>query len=330
MRLWKRLPNLAKNLLTEFRVEAQQNRIDKITSILVAKLTAFAPDLVHANDPDTLKSANTYFEIMGIPFIYDSHEDFDSLERIDPGWQLVMSMLEAKYIKNAKHVVTVSEEIASRLQEKYELKNSPYVILNTPNRITNNPSKDFLDVRSMVNVGDSAPLHIYIGSATYRRGLISFIDALKMLPTHSGVLLLPNSSYSRKLQKYIKKNHVQHRIWIQPYVAQEVLLNYISSATSGVSPLLHYPNHEVSCFTKFYEYLNSGIPVVSSDVRTMAKTILAENVGFVFPAGNVTELAKTLELVAEKSSLLKLAIPRIIGDRYTWESQESIIAEIYS
>jgi glycosyltransferase involved in cell wall biosynthesis len=328
-RIWSKLPKFVRQLITSKRVKIQQKRVEQISTMLCEKLLSLNPDLVHANDPDTLMAAHQYFVLRDVPYVYDSHEDFDSLQRTDPAWSIVMSKLESQFIHEAKHVVTVSLEIAETLERKYRLQASPFVVMNTPEMFSTKSESAASDIRKVLNLDESEPLHIYIGSATPRRGLKSFIDALKKLQSHKGALLLPNSSYARKLKRYVSESGLQDRVWILPYVEQNQLLSFISTATSGVSPLLHYPNHEVSCFTKFYEYLNAGIPIVTSDVRTMANTVRREKVGFVYSAGNVDELVRALELVTEQSLTLKQFISENMGTRFVWEAQESVIEKIY-
>ena len=42
-------------------------------------------------------------------------------------------------------------------------------------------------------------------------------------------------------------------------------------ADLGVIPIHHWPNHEIALITKFFEYSHARLPIVVSDVRTMAE-----------------------------------------------------------
>ena len=66
---------------------------------------------------------------------------------------------------------------------------------------------------------------------------------------------------------------------------------YIESATIGLVPILHHPNHELSLITKYFEYLHACLPILTSDVREMAETTRRLGVGEVFVAGDPASLA---------------------------------------
>ena len=75
-----------------------------------------------------------------------------------------------------------------------------------------------------------------------------------------------------------------------PYVPQEEVVSFIRGADVGVIPLHHDLNHEISLITKYFDYAHAGLPIVVSDVRTMAATTnQAKNARMPFTSAHAAE-----------------------------------------
>jgi glycogen synthase len=94
-------------------------------------------------------------------------------------------------------------------------------------------------------------------------------------------------------------NKVEDRLHVVPYVPVDQVVPYISSASIGLVPILHLPNHELSLITKYFEYLHAALPIVTSDVREMAAETRRLGVGEVFVAGDRPSLAQAVRKVLD-------------------------------
>src|SRR4030095_15902163 len=74
------------------------------------------------------------------------------------------------------------------------------------------------------------------------------------------------------------------RVHMLPYVPHWQVSDYLSSADAGVSPLHHLPNHEIALSNKFFEYAHARLPMITSDIRTMAEMVRAPGQGGVSKA----------------------------------------------
>ena len=63
---------------------------------------------------------------------------------------------------------------------------------------------------------------------------------------------------------------VADRVHVLPYVPHWQVCAFLAAADVGVIPIHHWPNHEIALITKFFEYSHARLPIVVSDVRTMA------------------------------------------------------------
>ncbi|HEX7404369.1 MAG TPA: glycosyltransferase family 4 protein [Candidatus Nanopelagicaceae bacterium] len=291
------------------------------------KIDKLRPDIIHANDCDTLglalrarKRAKSAGHLIAI--VYDAHEYVQGVHRKHPTWQSAMSLLERTSIKRVDAVITVSETIAGMLSEDYQLEVRPTVVLNTPRRIQPPIDADRGTIRKKLGIGPDAPLHVYVGAAAPQRGLDTMILALPFAPGHHvGLVVNPNSLYVKGLVENAVMLGVADRVHIHPYVPEWYVSTFVSDATSGVIPILHHPNHEISLVTKYFEYLHARIPIIVSDVKTMAAEIRQYGNGLVFTAGDARELAARFEEITADRGRFTAAITESMLDEYSWERQ---------
>jgi len=285
------------------------------------------PDIIHANDCDTLGLAfrakkRAAAKGHQISILYDAHEYVQGVHRKHPVWQSAMTLLEQTSIKRVDTVMTVSETIAGMLASDYGLQERPTVVLNAPRRIQPKVDGELKTIRTKIGLAQGVPLHIYVGAAAPQRGLDAMIDALvKAEGHHVGLVVNPNSPYVKKLQARAESLGVGDRVHVHPYVPEWYVSTFSSDATSGVIPILHYPNHEISLVTKYFEYLHARIPIIVSDVKTMAEEVLLQGNGLVFTAGLAEELADCFIQISAERARFTGAITESMLDEYSWERQ---------
>lgn len=290
-------------------------------------IDGLAPNIIHANDCDTLGlalRAKKRASAKGheISILYDAHEYVQGVHRKHPVWQQAMTLLERNSIKRVDTVMTVSETIAGMLESDYSLAKRPTVVLNAPRRIQPIVDSELRTIRTKIGLDAEIPLHVYVGAAAPQRGLDTMIDALvKAQGHHVGLVVNPNSPYVKKLQERAASIGVEDRLHIHPYVPEWYVSTFSSDATSGVIPILHYPNHEISLVTKYFEYLHAHIPIIVSDVKTMAEEVLLQGNGLVFTAGNADELADRFIQITSDRVRFSSAITESMLDEYSWERQ---------
>ena len=293
------------------------------------------PNIIHANDCDTLGLAlraqkRAAARGRQISIVYDAHEYVQGVHRKHPVWQDAMALLERTAIIRVDTVITVSETIATMLATDYQLSVRPTVVLNAPRRVQPPVDPVLKTIRAKIGLASAVPLHIYVGAAAPQRGLDAMVGALvKAEGHHVGLVVNPNSPYVKKLLEKAVALGVDDRVHVHPYVPEWYVSTFSSDATSGVIPILHYPNHEISLVTKYFEYLHARIPIIVSDVKTMAEEVLLQGNGLVFTAGNADELADAfLQITAERARYVG-AITDAMLDEYSWELQADKLVEAH-
>jgi glycogen(starch) synthase len=124
---------------------------------------------------------------------------------------------------------------------------------------------------------------------------------------------------------------VADRVHLAPYVPHWQVARYLSSADAGVIPVQRYLNYEIALVTKFFEYSHAGLPLVVSDVRTMADTVRATGQGEVFRAGDVADYARAITAVLAAPERYRAAYdkPGLLAG-WTWDAQAEVVERVYA
>lgn len=300
------------------------------------------PDLIHAHDFHMVGIGARLATTLSTPehpvrWVYDAHEylaGIDVPKRSDVRSSLRKRMLvgiEREYIRRADAVVTVSDGIADLLKADHRLREKPLVVLNAP---VIGKTATVRRLRDDVGVGEDVPLLLYSGGMAPRRGVSTVIDALVPLAdvnAHLALIAREDDPDIGALRRRAEERGVADRLHVVPYVPVDEVVPYIESATIGVVPILHHPNHELSLITKYFEYLHACLPILTSDVREMAETTRRLGVGEVFVAGDVASLAEAARrMLANLDTYKKVyAGPDDPRSASLWDEQAAKLDALY-
>jgi glycosyltransferase involved in cell wall biosynthesis len=95
-------------------------------------------------------------------------------------------------------------------------------------------------------------------------------------------------------------------------------------------PLLHKQNHEISLITKFGEYMQARLPMIVSDVRTMAAEVGRLGNGEVFIAEDVADFVRATKLVLSNPDKYRSVYTEEILQERSWERQAQNLLRIYN
>ncbi|MGZ4603560.1 MAG: glycosyltransferase family 4 protein [Kineosporiaceae bacterium] len=306
---------------------------------------ALEPAVVHAHDHHTVPLAARSAAILracggATAWVHDAHElSAATADRGAPGLRgllrrrMVAGML-GELVPGAAAVVTVSEDLADRLQADLRLPARPTVVLNAPPVAGARPAPS---LRARAGVGPDVPLLVYAGGLAPSRGVDLAVRALPRLPGVHLALVAPDADPQLPaLHRLGETLGVAGRLHVVPYVAPDQVVDHLRGADAGLVPLRHRPNHEISLVTKYLEYLQAGLPLVVSDVRAMAAFTRAHGLGEVFPVGAGEE---------PDAAALAAAAARVLADpgryqaahaaaattirRLTWEQQARVLTDLY-
>ncbi|SBT67196.1 Glycosyltransferase involved in cell wall bisynthesis [Micromonospora sediminicola] len=332
---------------------------------------AVRPDLIHAHDFRMLGVAARAVERAraqgrDVKLVWDAHEWLPGARprRDNARWLPAHLGYVREYVGHADAVVTVSDTLADLLVRDHDLPQRPTVVLNAP-VATAEPAAvptpvggsvvlaapvggsvvgagpvaaavdagGAPDLRARCGLAADTPLLVYSGAMAPQRGVDTVVEALPRLPGVHLALVVgdPAAGYVRQVVARAARHGVDDRVHVLPYVPHRQLVAFLAAADVGLIPLHHWPNHEIALITKFFEYAHARLPIVVSDVRTMADTVRATGQGEVFRARDAADLARAVRAV--------LADPgryRAVYDRpdsplpgWTWEAQAERLDALY-
>jgi glycosyltransferase involved in cell wall biosynthesis len=297
-----------------------------------AAIDDIAPDLIHAHDFRMLgvgarAAQRAWSRGRGAKLVWDAHEFLPGARprRDNARWLPAHLAYEREYVPYADAVVTVSDALADLLQREHHLPRRPDVVLNAP-EVSTVTAEPVPDLRELCGLDRTTPLLVYGGSATPQRGLETVVEALPRLDGVHLALVVndPDAPYVRELV-------AADRVHAVPYVPHGQVPAFLSAADIGVIPIHHWPNHEIALITKFFEYSHARLPIVVSDVKTMAETVRATGQGEVFQARDAADFARAVRAVLADPQRYRAAYdgPDSPLPGWTWEAQAERLDTIY-
>jgi glycosyltransferase involved in cell wall biosynthesis len=302
-------------------------------------LDALQPDIVHAHHPLVLGTAVRVARRRrafggDCAVIYDARENFAGIPAAEQGnvrRHHVLVREEARYIRDAAAVMTVSEPIADVLKERYDLPDRPTVVLNVPVNAPQRTSPAAGTVREAAGLPAGTPLIVYSGAVSGARGIDVLIDAMALLPdVHLALVTVPfPHPRTQALLDRAAETGSAGRIHPLPPVGQDELLHYLSGADVAVHPMPGgSPNHDQAMPNKLFEYLHAGLPLVVADAKLMADFVRRNELGEVFRSGDARGLAEAVTrlLASDRARPSR----EELAARYSWQAQEALIAQLYA
>jgi glycosyltransferase involved in cell wall biosynthesis len=301
------------------------------------------PDIIHANDFRMLAvgaRAKIRASAKGrsVKLVWDAHEYAPGLmPRANPRWLPAVAAHEAEFVPYVDAVVTVSPSLAALLQQEHGLAEKPDVVMNAPvqERAADESAAPVPDLRADCGIGPDVPLLVYVGGITPVRGVDIIIDALPHLPeVHVAMVSVhPNGKNSpvEEMRARAEELGVADRVHMLPYVPHWQVSDYLRTADAAVSPPHHLPNHEIALSNKFFEYAHARLPLITSDIRTMAEMVRSTGQGEVFEAQNLDDFVRAVRTVLADPDKYRDAYDRddlLLG--WTWEAQAAVLDKVYT
>lgn len=279
------------------------------------------PDLIHAHDFRMLGVGARAKQRSGTAkLVWDAHEFLPGARprRDNARWLPAHLAYEREYVPFADAVVTVSDTLADMLQREHHLAVKPAVVLNAPAAAV---PGDVPDLRALCGVEADTPLLVYSGSFSPQRGVAIVVDALPQLDgVHLALVVSDPAAVA-----------TTDRVHAVPYVPHDQVSQFLAPADVGLIPIHHWPNHEIALITKFFEYSHAHLPIVVSDVRTMADTVRATGQGEVFRAQDVDDFVRAVRAVLADPARYRAVYdgPDSPLPGWTWEAQAATLDKLY-
>jgi glycosyltransferase involved in cell wall biosynthesis len=282
-------------------------------------------DIWHCNDFEPfLMAAMTKIFKRKLQVVYDAHEYAREKNGRDGINKRFVNWMEPKIIHCADAVITVSEGIAKEYVRLYGLE-KVHVVYNAPHKIQPIKADRF---REAFGISPESKIFLYQGKFITGRGVQLLLDAFSELDGSGAVLVFLGSGY---LENDISSAAGQVKnIFMHPAVSYEEIIAYSSSADFGLNSVENVCLSYYYCMpNKLFEYIQAGIPIVTTNLYDCKHLVEDEHIGLVIPEFTVQSVKETvLKAMKTETSQFEPGLKRA-ADIYHWAAEEAKFVAIY-
>ena len=292
----------------------------------------FSPDVIHAHDYTALPVAAALVDLLKlqgktVSLVYDAHEYVPGVAHLTKPLAALYTKEERKNSRLSSAVLSVSEPMNELLMEHLQITTRPIIVANDP--LVAGQQASSKNLRSDCGITPEVPLMVYSGAVAPQRGVQTALAALRQMPgVHLALIANPGNQSVKDL--VASAPDLADRFHVVPYVPNAELVSYLSSADIGLIPLLHRLNHEISLITKFGEYMQAKLPILVSDVKTMAAEVEKLGNGEVFMAEDIQGFVVAAKKILSDPSKYRSKYTDAVLAQRTWERQGEVLVSTYN
>lgn len=285
------------------------------------------PDVLVSNDLDTLLPNYLIHRLKGRPLVYDSHEYYLGVPELE-GRTMVRSIwksIESHIFPKLKDIFTVNESIANLYKEDYgkDLK----ILRNVPERVV-------LPTRDRAKLGLPEDRHIILlqgAGINIDRGAEEAVLAMQYLDNVL-FLIIGGGDALPGLKKLMTDHKLEDKVQFIPKQPLGSLLQYTVCADIGLTLDKDTNlNYRFSLPNKIFDYIQAGVPVLSSDLPEIKKIIEEYKIGCITPSHDPIILANTIREMLEDTARIAMWKENLIiaANNLCWENEEQALQEVY-
>lgn len=265
-------------------------------------LTIRRPELIWANDLDTLLPAHLAGYLRRVPRVYDSHEFFTEAEGLTgrPLQRSVWLALERWILPRQQSAITVNDGIADAYAARYPKARfgRPIVVRNMP-VLRVEPIVPDRTRWDAYGVPTDQPIAIMQGAFMDRdRGAKLAVEALGYGDGWRLVLIGAGPEFDWALTQRAKW---EGRLHCLPRLPFDELAGLTASADVGLSlDLGHHGNFYMSLPNKLFDYIHAQIPVIATAMPEVKRVVEAFELGQILPEPSAGALAKSLQEILKR------------------------------
>ncbi len=280
--------------------------------------------------------AQTVFELnrkLCLPLVFDIHENIPEIMKHYPHLKTLLGKIlispkkwklkESTFILKANKVIVVTEDAKEEIINRTKISNEKIKVL--PN-FTNSTFIKQSYSKALSNKFNDKFNVLYIGDTGERRGLASVVRAVKYLKEtipQLAIIIVGKSKDDDGLKKLINKEEAKSYIFMEGWVPEDMLADYVHIADVGLCPILRNLHHDTTYANKLFQYAMHGKPILASDCPSQAKLINKNKWGLIHKANDAEDFAeKLLLLYTNKAKRVSLGNngKESIESKYNFES----------
>ncbi|MCM2302870.1 MAG: glycosyltransferase family 4 protein [Flavobacteriaceae bacterium] len=300
-------------------------------------------EALHIHDitiSDTVFKANS---INNLPIVLDLHDNLPEIMKWYPHFQKFpgkylispkkWKQKEAKFIKNATKVITVSQEFIEEVESRLSLKKGKIVLV--PNTVRESFYKEAVIDDTILNQYKNDFVILYLGDTGLRRGLPTAIAAMPELKKHISnikLVIVGKNTTDSVLKEQVNSLNLADVVDFQGWQNVKLFPSYIKASAICISPLDRNIQHDVAYANKLFQYMSFGKPLLVSNATAQKNLVERTKSGLVHSEKNADEFAdKVLQLYQnnELAAILGKNGKRFVEEEFCWEKVSGNLIKLY-
>lgn len=319
-----------------------KNRLERIifsNFLAFVEALKIKAQIYHFHDPEFIPWAYLLKIISKSRVIYDVHEDYYSailLKYWIPNFlrKLIGKIFDKieKFFSKKFDAIIIAEEFYN---EKFEKINKMVVkILNYPIIYNSNNIMNLNIKRDNFNI-------IYSGTISEERGIWNILLGFNLLIKKNKKVKLflvgkfSNQKLLNEVENYIIDNNLNDNVIIiggNNFVKREIIDNYYYYMDLGLVLLHNNPNYDRTMPTKFFEYMQFGLPVLASDFPLWREFFNKYKCGLTVNPEKPEEVSdKILYLIENQNERKKMGEigKKLVFEYFNWNKEEKKLISLY-
>jgi len=284
-------------------------------------------DLIFSNDLDTLPAAYLASKFRKKKLIYDTHEYFTETPELQnrPQTKAIWKTLEKLIFPHLTAIITVNESIARLYSEEYH--KDVAVCRNIP--LTHTP--EHLKSRKELGLPENKHILILQGAGiNVQRGAEEALLAMKFIE-NAVLLIVGGGDVIPVLIKMVDENKLEDKVIFKPKMAFAELRQYTMNSDLGLALDKDTNlNYHFSLPNKLFDYIHSGIPVLSSELVELKQIIDHYNIGYFIQKHEPEHIAEVINRIFSDPKRLEVLTQntRKATSELCWENEEKVLISI--
>jgi glycosyltransferase involved in cell wall biosynthesis len=297
---------------------SSRNGIKKITSFLQTNSTInvlsrairkFKPDVVLA-ETSSLGWVSAYVcNNLSVPCIVDCHglEFAESRGVGGSNWRQIKK-LEQKTFENSSYLSVVSEKMRDYITSEFKVSANKIVV--APNG--SNLKEDTAEFKYPLNV-------IYAGHFIYWEGVYDYLELAKNSTSAFKFYLAGNGPLRTNILNKIEQEHIP--ISYLGHIPRNKMPSLLSQMQIGIAPSSKDLTRIVASPIKVYDYLASGLPVVTPNIGDWGGMINEFDCGFALSDDTIDSYIQAINYLSNKDGWVQKSdnAKRVISTEYNWK-----------
>jgi len=306
--IYLRPSRLARRLVRAFPAHAPMSRSIAFAQYATLALAGRDFDCVQAHDSHALRAAWKIARGRKARFVYDAVEIPDDRSGLatsqhDGLFFRLNSALEARIIRRADKIITVSDGLAQWTATRYGTER-PELVRNC--RFYEDAGSDER-IRRAIGLRDGECLALYLNSLYSGQGLEQLVQSFSFLPDHIHIATLgpvQEKPIAEKLISLAESIGVANRFHILDPVSPTDVVSYASGADIGVIPRQNSClNNAISLPNRVFELVMARLPIAAPSLPDMKNFVTEYGIGLSFDETDPKDIARIVSEMLQPERL---------------------------